>query len=86
MRRMAARLEQETPARDAGELWVATYTLLGLRYTRDEAAQLLRGVRNMRESVTYQAILGHPFLSHFKLTVDYADKILVLERNAKAKN
>lgn len=41
----------------AGELWTATRILMGLRYDDKVASQLLRGVRNMRESTTYQAIL-----------------------------
>jgi flagellar biosynthesis/type III secretory pathway protein FliH len=38
-------------------LWAATYILLGLRYSADLAAELLRGVVAMKESTTYQAIL-----------------------------
>ena len=40
-----------------GELWAATDLLLGLRYDENVAQDLLRGVRGMRESSTYQAIL-----------------------------
>jgi predicted transposase YdaD len=39
------------------EVWAATYILLGLRYSRERAHELLRGVVSMKESVTYQAIL-----------------------------
>lgn len=38
-------------------LWTSGYILMGLRYSEEEAGQALQGVRNMRESVTYQAIL-----------------------------
>jgi predicted transposase YdaD len=37
---------------------MATYTLMGLRYPVEMAKTLLRGVRQMRESVTYQDILA----------------------------
>jgi predicted transposase YdaD len=39
-------------------LWIATYTLMGLVYPKDVADRLLAGVRGMKESVTYQAILA----------------------------
>ncbi len=41
----------------ARDLWLATYLLLGLKLTQDFVGQLLQGVRQMRESSTYQAIL-----------------------------
>jgi len=36
---------------------VVTFTLLGLRFPPELARQVLPGIRNMRESSTYQAIL-----------------------------
>jgi hypothetical protein len=53
---MKRRLDREEPARQV-ELWSATYILMGLRYERALVQILLRGVRSMKESVTYQAIL-----------------------------
>ncbi|MBY0524657.1 MAG: hypothetical protein K2R98_14735 [Gemmataceae bacterium] len=41
----------------AGTLWTAVDVLLGLRYERAMIDQLLQGVRGMKESVTYQAIV-----------------------------
>lgn len=38
-------------------MWAAAYTLFGLRYPVALGEQLMQGVRRMRESVTYQAIL-----------------------------
>jgi predicted transposase YdaD len=55
--RMAERLAQEAGPDEAGNLWSATLLLMGLRYDEAEARELLRGVRDMRESVTYQAIV-----------------------------
>ena len=50
------------PGRRTGEernfLWTAVYLLMGLRYTPQQAAILLRGVRELKESSTYQAILN----------------------------
>ena len=57
IRRMEKRIAAETPAAEAAELWTATLVLLGLHYSREFAYQVLSGVRAMKESVTYQAIL-----------------------------
>ncbi|HLK58254.1 MAG TPA: DUF4351 domain-containing protein [Chthonomonadaceae bacterium] len=56
IRQMEQRIDAEAPE-EAGELWTSTYILMGLRYPRTLAAQLLKGVRAMKESSTYQAIL-----------------------------
>jgi predicted transposase YdaD len=52
------RLEQRKYRRQADRIWAATYVLRGLRYSQELAGQLLRRVRTMKESVTYQAILA----------------------------
>jgi hypothetical protein len=57
IRRMEERLTRETTPAEAAALWTSTYLLMGLRYRPGVAAQLLRGVRAMKESSTYQAIL-----------------------------
>jgi predicted transposase YdaD len=54
---MEARLQARRLRPHVEEVWSATYILLGLRYSRELARHLLRGVRSMKESVTYQAIL-----------------------------
>jgi predicted transposase YdaD len=41
----------------ANQLWAATYILLGLRHSRAVAQALLQGVRSMKESSTWQAIV-----------------------------
>ncbi|HJT76151.1 MAG TPA: hypothetical protein VJ739_03025 [Gemmataceae bacterium] len=56
--RMRRRLGRELPRQRAGDLWAATFVLLGLRYSGALADQLLRGVLTMKESVTYQAIVA----------------------------
>jgi hypothetical protein len=53
---MKQRFDREAPSQ-AKELWSAAYILMGLRYERAMIQLLLRGVVNMKESVTYQAIL-----------------------------
>jgi hypothetical protein len=55
---MDRRIQSEARSDQAQELWSATYVLLGLRYTADFSAQVLQGVRGMRESSTYRAILA----------------------------
>lgn len=57
IREIGKRFDAEVPPVEAADLWTATYTLMGLRYPPGLAAQVLRGVRHMRESSTYQAIL-----------------------------
>jgi predicted transposase YdaD len=57
IRRMDERLTRETTLAEAATLWTSTYLLMGLRFPPKVAAQLLRGVRAMKESSTYQAIL-----------------------------
>jgi len=57
IRRIDERLDQEASPAEASQLWAATHLLLGLRYDREEAQQLLQGITRMRESSTYQAIL-----------------------------
>ncbi len=56
VRRMAERINRE-PSFQAAKLWTATYLLMGLCYTEELVDQLLGGVHNMQESVTYQKIL-----------------------------
>jgi predicted transposase YdaD len=57
IRRMEERLDREAAPAEAATLWTSTFILMGLRYPADVAAQLLQGVRAMKESTTYQAIL-----------------------------
>lgn len=58
IRQMESRIDSEANSDiEAGELWTATYVLMGLRYDRAFNAELLKGVRRMKESNTYQAIL-----------------------------
>jgi predicted transposase YdaD len=57
IRQMEARIEAEAPPGARATLWTSTYILLGLRFPPEAAAELLRGVRDMKESSTYQAIL-----------------------------
>jgi predicted transposase YdaD len=56
--RMKTRLRGREAGDQAGRLWTATYILLGLRYSEALADQLLEGVREMEESVTYQATIA----------------------------
>ncbi|MBA2449598.1 MAG: hypothetical protein H0V51_16380 [Chloroflexi bacterium] len=57
IRQMGERLRGAT-TEVAALLWTSTYLLMGLRYPDDMIGELLRGVRAMRESSTYQAILA----------------------------
>lgn len=55
--RMERRLGSRPLRKFAEATWAATFILLGLRYSPDFGRILLRGVRSMKESTTYQAIL-----------------------------
>jgi predicted transposase YdaD len=54
---MRGRIDPQPEPSLRGKLWVATYLLMGLRYTDDVVEQLLSGVRQMEESTTYQSLL-----------------------------
>jgi predicted transposase YdaD len=58
IKKMEQRFSHETNPGEANSLWTATYILLGLRYSDEFSAQLLKGVHAMEESVTYQAIIA----------------------------
>ncbi len=55
--RLKERLDERRYRKVAGSRWTAVDILMGLRYQRALIEQLLRGVRAMKESVTYQAIV-----------------------------
>ena len=57
IRRMNERLQREVSWPEAALLLNAAYVLTGLRVSRPMAEQIFQGVRLMRESSTYQAIL-----------------------------
>jgi hypothetical protein len=57
LRAMDDRFSRESPPAEAATLRVVTYTLLGLRVPPARADQLMPGLRAMRDSSTYQAIL-----------------------------
>jgi predicted transposase YdaD len=57
IQRMERRLSSRRGRKQAPVIWAAAYVLLGLRFSRALAEQLLRGVVAMKESVTYQAIV-----------------------------
>lgn len=76
MKRMEERLSQRRLRRQAEGVWATTYLLLGLRFSRELARELLRRVRSMEESVTYQAILEE---GEAKGAIDEARKFLLLQ-------
>src|SRR5207245_484688 len=58
IRRVVERLEREATPEERAKLLTATYVLAGLRMTPEVAERLFQGVRTMKESSTYQAILA----------------------------
>jgi predicted transposase YdaD len=75
IRRMDQRFREETAPAEAATLWTSTYVLMGLRYPLEVAMQLLKGVRDMKESVTYQAILEE---GEMRGVITEARKLLLL--------
>ncbi len=55
--KMERRLRRPDARHLASQLWAATYVLLGLRHPPALAQALLQGIRSMKESSTYQAIV-----------------------------
>src|SRR5205814_903370 len=55
--RLVERITREAAAGEVPELLSAATILVGLRVPRELGVQLFRGVRGVRESSTYQAIL-----------------------------
>ena len=51
------RFRQELPPQDEGKFWLATCTLMGLRYDAETVFRLIPKGRAMKESTTYQAIV-----------------------------
>ena len=57
VREMEARITKEATPNEAGTIWLTTYLLMGLSYTKQFADNILQGVRGMEDSVTYREIL-----------------------------
>jgi len=64
--RMDERLQAAEPG-EAAKLWTATLVLSGLRFDREIMLPLLQGVRAMKESDTYQAIVEEGEVKRAKL-------------------
>lgn len=70
IQRLIERLQREAPPDQARRLLTAAYVLTGLRIPNKRAAlQLFKGVRAMRESVTYQAILDEGRVEAIQKTI-----------------
>ena len=57
LRTMEQRFTREIAPGEADQLRVVTYTLLGLRFPPTVVDRMMPGIRSMRDSLTYQAIL-----------------------------
>ena len=58
IRSMESRIQQEAGASEAEFLWTSTYLLMGLRFSPEETDELLKGVRDLEDSATYQAVIA----------------------------
>lgn len=66
--RMQRRL-RDRPSPLRSKLWTASYILMGMRYEQSLVRFLLRGVSDMEESATYQAILEQGALREARKTL-----------------
>ena len=57
VQQVVERLHREAPAEKMARLLMASFVLTGLRIPRQIAAELFKGVRAMRDSDTYMAIV-----------------------------
>ncbi len=81
---MKERIDGQADRPLAARLWAATYVLMGLRYHQAVADQLLAGVMQMEESVTYQAIMERGRQSGRKEgAVTELQRVLLLQGEAK---
>ncbi len=56
---MQARVTTEAVAPgEAPTFWASTFLLMGLRYTPNQITDYLKGVQQLKESSTYQAVLA----------------------------
>ncbi len=69
LRRVVERLEREAAPEERAKLLTATYVLAGLRVTPEISDRLFQGVRTMKESSTYQAILAEGRVEALQKTV-----------------
>ncbi|HTU91123.1 MAG TPA: hypothetical protein VMF69_13680 [Gemmataceae bacterium] len=69
IRRMDERLQREAPPQQAALLLNTAYILTGLRVSRPVLGQLFEGVRAMRESSAYQAILEEGAIGEAQATL-----------------
>jgi hypothetical protein len=64
--RLIERLDREAPPEQARKLLTSAFLLTGLRVKRDVARQVFRGVRAMKDSDTYLAIIDEGHEQHAK--------------------
>jgi len=58
---VARRIESEAAPQEVPELWACTQVLMGIRWPRQVIHQVLKGARQMKDSVVYQEILEEGF-------------------------
>ena len=82
--RMRGRIDTQPDRPLAAKLWTASSLLMGLRYEQPLIDNLLSGVRQMEESVVYQAILNRGVQQGTQQgAVSEARKLLLLSAQAK---
>ena len=68
--RMDQRLQAEATPDERKTLWTASFFLMGLRYPPGLATELLKGVREMEESSTYQYVIEKGIEKGIALGID----------------
>jgi predicted transposase YdaD len=78
VRELESRFRAEATEAQWRSLWASTYVLMGLRYPVDLIDQLLQGVADMKESVTYQKIVAEGRAEGFAMgRADEARRLLL---------
>ncbi len=84
---VARRIEAEAAPQEAPELWACTHILMGIRWPRQLIHQVLKGARQMKDSVIYQEILEEGMEKGFEKGVEKGQvaevRKLLLRQGAK---
>jgi len=80
---VARRIETEAAPHEVPELWTCTRILMGIRWPRQVIHQVLKGARQMKDSVVYQEILEEGIEKGIKKGRDSEVRLVLLRLGAK---
>jgi predicted transposase YdaD len=80
---VARRLEAEAAPHEVPDLWACTQILMGIRWPRQLIHQVLKGARQMKDSVIYQEILEEGIEKGIEKGRVTEARMLLLRRGAR---